>query len=265
MLILTGEGDNYLFPSSTANTYFKSEDELTRWLIQNLHVFESYFPSLRLVKQEKFLPYGRADLWCQTSQGTIIAIENQIGNADADHICRLVAYVIGGNAHTGVLICADLVRPQSYLIKALKQSQLELWVFKLDMLNKNLKILSSPNSHQTKPQTFNSQAYAVFQSLSKQELCYEITFKEQVNYIDILLESLLLVRVQNEANTCKLITSFQPSPSTHLAIANECFGVSNIHQLESSHPDISVISVINITLNQALSYLKLLSKSVNYL
>lgn len=80
----------YLFPSRVAN-YFKTEADLATWLIKNLNVFEHYFSSLRLISKEKVLDYGRADLLCQAKNGDLVVIENQLGKADADHICRLVS------------------------------------------------------------------------------------------------------------------------------------------------------------------------------
>jgi hypothetical protein len=254
--------DDYFFPTSATSNYFRTESELTSWLIQNLNIFEAYYPGLRLVTQEKFLPYGRADLWCQTNNGTIVAIENQLGNADADHICRLVAYMMGGHAHVGILICSGLAAPQSYLIEALNQSRLEFWVFKLDMITKTLKVLSSPNSYRAEIQPLKNQAYTVFQDIAKLGLCYELAFDEKQNHIDVILGTLLLVRIDLCEEKCKLTTAFQPSPNTHLKIVNQCLESENVQTLECPNPDMSTVVIESITMSQALNYLNSLSHAM---
>jgi len=257
--------EDYFFPASTASSYFRTESELTSWLVQNLNIFEAYYPGLQLVSQEKCLPYGRADLWCQTKSGTIIAIENQLGNADADHICRLVSYVMGGHAHAGVLICSDLTNPQSYLIQALNQSQLDLWVFKLDMITKNLKILSSPSSYTPEIQPLKNQIYRTFQEIAQKGLCYKLNFDNKQDHIDVLWGALLLVRIQPYGEKCKLTTAFQPSPSTHIRIVDKCFELENIQVLECSHHDISVVIVRDANMSQALNYLNSLCEAMHNL
>ncbi|MHB8287689.1 MAG: hypothetical protein ACYDEY_00320 [Acidimicrobiales bacterium] len=84
--------------------------DFTPWLSQNLRVLDVLgLGRLELMEREKTVPgtLRSLDLLARSPSGELVAVENQFGAIDHDHLTRGLAYAIGLQAETLVVIAED--------------------------------------------------------------------------------------------------------------------------------------------------------------
>lgn len=110
--------------------------DFTPWLAGNLHVLgDLELGELELVDVEMAIPgTGRAlDVLARTKTGELIAIENQFGSADHDHLTRGLAYAVGLDARALVVIAehhrGEFHAVASYMNRIAEQAEDGIGVF----------------------------------------------------------------------------------------------------------------------------------------
>jgi len=84
--------------------------DFTPWLANSLHVLDVLgLGRLELVKREQQVPgtLRSLDILARRQTGELIAIENQFGKLDHDHMTRGLAYAVGLRAEALVLVAED--------------------------------------------------------------------------------------------------------------------------------------------------------------
>lgn len=97
-------------PADVREVWPGEAKDFTPWLADNLDWLEVIgLGPLSLIGQEVSLPdTGRSlDLLAETSDGHKVAIENQYGRADHDHLTRGLAYAVGLGANALVVIAEE--------------------------------------------------------------------------------------------------------------------------------------------------------------
>jgi hypothetical protein len=135
----------------------------TPWLADNLDYLELLgLGRLSLIRVEAPVPgtWRSLDVLTETAEGRLIAVENQYGQADHDHLTRGLAYAAGLNAAGLVLIAerhsSEFVAVADYLNRAAEALGVEgggIGVYLVDLTVESLdgwfiprfRLLSSPN------------------------------------------------------------------------------------------------------------------------
>lgn len=104
--------DRLRFPEPVAirEVWQREDYDFTPWLAENLQALDLLqLGRLELVGKEVTLPgTGRAlDIQARTPTGAVVAIENQFGKADHDHLTRGLAYSVGLQAAALVVVAEE--------------------------------------------------------------------------------------------------------------------------------------------------------------
>jgi len=84
------------------------EPDFVRWLESNIDVLgETVDLTLTPVERERAVGAFSVDLVAESSDGTSVAIEAQYGRSDHDHLGKLITYLTGLEAKTGIWISED--------------------------------------------------------------------------------------------------------------------------------------------------------------
>ena len=110
--------------------------DLTRWLEQNIEVLgEAVDISLVNPEREQNAGAFSVDLVAEDPDGEAVAIENQLGKTDHDHLGKLITYLVGRGARTGIWIAAD---PRPEHVKAVawlnESSEADFYLLKIEAI-----------------------------------------------------------------------------------------------------------------------------------
>ena len=102
---------------SISQVWASERREFTPWLTEHLELLDVLgLGRLRFVEREKAVSGAlkALDVLAATPNGQLVAIENQFATLDHDHLTRGLAYAVGLQASTLVLIAEDVTHPTNF-------------------------------------------------------------------------------------------------------------------------------------------------------
>ena len=97
--------------------------DFTPWLAENLNQLgEAIEMELSLIQAEAYGWSGYLDILAQASGSTKVAIENQLGPSDSDHMARLIGYAVNHDAHVLVWVAPYFHEYHQRILGGLKEA-----------------------------------------------------------------------------------------------------------------------------------------------
>ena len=97
--------------------------DFTPWLAENLHQLgKAIGMELSLIQAEAFGWAGFLDILAQAADSTKVAIENQLGPSDSDHMARLIGYAVNHDARVLVWVAPYFHEYHQRILGGLKEA-----------------------------------------------------------------------------------------------------------------------------------------------